>query len=56
MYLFTPDGEMNPNPCTKPCTGSMILVKLPGGRCLLRNYRKARKRLFGIEPGKFPLA
>jgi len=51
-----PVTPMIANPCTAPCPFSMAIVDKPGGKWILRNFRKARKALTGIEPGKFPPA
>jgi len=47
-------GEQPPQP--KPCPFSKAVVKLPGGRRLLRWYRGWRFRHFGVQPGAFPEA
>ena len=58
MYYLEPDGPIDPEPEPEPqpCPYSLAVVKLPGGKWLLRNYRKVRKALLGIEPGSYPPA
>jgi hypothetical protein len=58
VYQVTIDGPIPPQPTPPPtpCGFSTWVVKRPGGKWFLRNYRRLRKALFSIEPGSYPTA
>lgn len=56
FYEVVINGEIPPDPDPDPCPFSVAVVGLPGGRWFLRNYRRLRKALLGIEPGIYPEA
>lgn len=58
-WLITEGGLSpgpDPEPIPAPCLFSLAVVKLPGGKWFLRNYRRFRKAVFNIEPGIWPPA